>query len=231
MVTIDSTRAGLTSDDPRLERALFTLRESAGYLDLPVSTVHRWARPKDAAPLLTVLPGIRGGATIPFIGFAEAFVLGSLRKAGVPLQRIRPAVAKLQQEFGLEHALASERVYTDGAEVVFDYAERHQEAMLAVVRTGQRQFEVIIRGYLQRLTYGGDGWAAQLSLPAYRNAVVLVDPRQAFGQPLVVSGGARVEDLVDRFQAGDALGDIADDFGVPEGEVEDVIRVALRQVA
>jgi hypothetical protein len=32
----------------------------------------------------------------------------------------------------------------------------------------------------------------------------------------------------DRFQAGDGFAEIADDFGVPAEEVEDVIRVALR---
>jgi hypothetical protein len=106
------------------------------------------------------------------------------------MQRIRPAVAKLHEEIGLEHALASERVYTDGAEVIFDYAERSGDgAMLAVVRTGQRQFEQIIRGYLKRISYGGDGRAARLRLPAYTAAQVVVDARQAFGQPLVVHGG------------------------------------------
>jgi uncharacterized protein (DUF433 family) len=49
--------------------------------------------------------------------------------------------------------------------------------------------------------------------------------------PLVVHGGARVEDLVDRFVAGDTLADIAEDFGVPEPEVEDVVRVATRAAA
>jgi len=53
---------------------------------------------------------------------------------------------------------------------------------------------------------------------------VVVDPTVAFGLPLVVHGGARVEDLVDRFQAGDSGADIAADFSVPGGEVEDVIR-------
>lgn len=228
MATIDATASRLSTADPRVARPIFTLRESAAYLDLPRSTVHRWARPKDAPPLLTVLPGTGRGARVPFVGFAEAFVLGSLRRAGVPLQRIRPAVARLHEEFGLEHAMASQRVYTDGAEVIFDYAERNEEAMLAVVRTGQRQFAEIVRGYLKRVTYGGDGWAARLTLPAYDSAEVIVDPEQAFGQPLVVHGGARVEDLVDRFQAGDGLGEIAEDFGVPPAEVEDVIRVALR---
>jgi uncharacterized protein (DUF433 family) len=116
--------------------------------------------------------------------------------------------------------------------VIFDYAKHAGDrALLTVVRTGQQHFEEVMRGYLKRITYGDDGWAQQLRLPAYVTAEVLVDPRQAFGQPLVVHGGARVEDVVDRFQAGDGFADIAEDFGVPAAEVEDVIRVALRLAA
>lgn len=220
----------LPSGDPRLSRPLFTLRESAAYLGVPVSTLHLWAR--GGEPLVTVFPRAGRTATVPFVGFAEGFVLSALRKAGVPMQRIRPAVAKLSHEFGLDHALASRRVYTDGAEVIFDYAKHAGDRqLLTVVRTGQQHFEEVIRGYLKPITYGDDGWAEQLRLPAYTTAEVLVDPRQAFGQPLVVHGGARVEDLVDRFQAGDGLAEIAADFGVPEPELEDVIRVALRVAA
>ncbi|HEX8156651.1 MAG TPA: DUF433 domain-containing protein [Solirubrobacteraceae bacterium] len=222
----------LGRDDPRLSVPLFTLRESATYLHTPVSTLHAWAHPKDAAPLVTMFPRAGRRATVPFVGFAEAYVLGALRGAGVPMQRIRPAVAKLSAEIGLEHALASQRVYTDGAELIFDYATQSEdEALLTVVRTGQQHFAQIIRDYLKRITYGDDGWAERLRLPAYTKAEVSVDPRQAFGQPIVVHGGARVEDLVDRFQAGDGFTEIANDFGVPAEEVEDVIRVALRLAA
>ncbi len=222
----------LGRDDPRLSVPIFTLRESAAYLYTPVSTLHAWAHPKDGGPLVTVLPRAGRRATVPFVGFAEAFVLGALRKAGLPMQRVRPAVAKLSAEIGLDHALASQRVYTDGAELIFDYAAQSEdEALLTVVRTGQQHFEAIIRSYLKRITYGADGWASRLQLPAYAHAQVTVDPRQAFGQPLVVHGGARVEDLVDRFQAGDGFAEIAGDFGVPAEEVEDVIRVALRLAA
>ncbi len=223
----------LGRDDPRVSVPLFTLRESAAYLQTPVSTLHAWAHPKDGDPLVTVFPRAGRAATVPFVGFAEAFVLGALRKAGVPMQRIRPAVAKLNAEIGLEHALASQRVYTDGAELIFDYAAAHSddEALLTVVRTGQQHFAQIIREYLRPITYGDDGWAERLRLPAYARAEVTVDPRQAFGQPLIVHGGARVEDLVDRFQAGDGFAEIAGDFGVPAEEVEDVIRVALRLTA
>ena len=181
---------------------------------------------------MTVFPRAGRSAPVPFLGFAEAFVLSALRSAGVPMQRIRPAVAKLSAEIGLEHALVSKGVYTDGAELIFDYPKSSDdEALLTVVRTGQQHFAQIIRNYLKPISYGDDGWAQRIHLPAYRSADVLVDPSQAFGQPLVVHGGARVEDLVDRFQAGDRFADIANDFGVPAVEVEDVIRVALRLAA
>jgi uncharacterized protein (DUF433 family) len=221
--------------DLRVARAVFTLREAATYLGLPNSTLHSWVRPGGAAkPIITCFPAHGREATVPFIGFAEAYVLSAFRRAGVPMQRIRPAVEVLSSGIGVEHALASKRLYTDGAEVLYDYAaSEHDEELrgLTVIRTGQRQFAEIVRAYLKRITYGEDGWASRVRLPAYRHADVVVDPRRAFGMPLVVHGGARVEDLVDRFVAGDTLADIAEDFGVPEPEVEDVVRVATRAAA
>ena len=202
---------------------------------MPKSTIHEWARPGDRAhPLITAFPRRGRQATVPFIGFAEAYVLSAFRRAGVPMQRIRPAVDALAKTIGIEHALASRQLYTDGAEVLYDYAADRGEAdllELVVVRTGQHQFSEVVRDYLRRVTYGGDGWASKVRLPSYDRAEVIVDPRIAFGLPLVVHGGARVEDLVDRFVAGDSVADIADDFGVPAQEVEDVIRVATRAAA
>ncbi len=236
--TIEKTTKGsqtISSEDPRIARAIFTLRETAGYLGIPKSTVQWWARPPGRKePLITCFPRRGREATVPFIGFAEAFVLSAFRRAGVPLQRIRPAVEVLSSEIGIDHALASKQLYTDGAEVLYDYAVNRPEGDLwdlVVVRTQQRQFSDLVSGYLERIHYGSDGWAESVELPTYRWAGVIVDPLVAFGLPLVAHGGARVEDLVDRFQAGDSVAELAGDFGVPEPEVEDVIRVATQTAA
>ncbi|MGH2944725.1 MAG: DUF433 domain-containing protein [Solirubrobacteraceae bacterium] len=229
------TEQHLAPDDPRVARPIFTLREAAGYLGVPTSTIHQWARPPAGrSPLITVFPRHGHDATVPFLGFAEAYVLSAFRKARVPLQRIRPAVDVLSREIGIDHALASRRLYTDGAEVLFDYAsERSDDELLELVapRTGQYQFTELVRDYLQRITYGDDGWASHLQLPIYQRAAVVVDPDVAFGLPILTNGGARVEDLVDRFLAGDTISDIAADFAVPVDQVEDVIRVATRSAA
>ena len=148
-------RGAIRTEDTRLSHAIFTLREAAGYLDVPKSTIHAWARPAEGRPLITVFPRHGSQATIPFIVFAEAYVLAAFRRARVPLQRIRPAIDALSRNFGLEHALASKRLYTDGAEVLYDYASEQDEddlLELVVVRTGQRQFSELVRDYLQRIT-------------------------------------------------------------------------------
>ena len=160
-------------------------------------------------------------------------MLSALRRARVPLQRIRPAIDRLEAEIGLEHVLASRRLYTDGVEVLYDYTvgDNGGQPDLVVVRTQQKQFSKLVKDYLKRITYAGDGWASAITLPVYQRTEVFVDPAIGFGQPLVRHGGARVEDLIDRFQAGDTVLELAEDFGVPPEEVEDVIRVATRVAA
>lgn len=98
-----------------------------------------------------------------------------------------------------------------------------------MVHAGLPRFRDVLHGQLFGISYGPDGRAQRLRLPAYETAEVIVDPRQAFGQPFLAHGGARVEDLLDRFGAGDSCAAIAEDFDVPLIQVEDVIRVALHR--
>lgn len=60
----------------------------------------------------------RYGKTIPFIGLVEASVLATVRATGIPVRRIRPAIEELQRRTGLVAALMSERLKTDGIELL-----------------------------------------------------------------------------------------------------------------
>jgi hypothetical protein len=116
----------------RFEEPLYAVGESARYLDVPERTFRNWAhgyhyrregRRLSGLPALTTIP--RSGwrrPVVPFIGLVEGYVLSAIRRSGVPMQRIRPAIERLDAELGLAHALASRRLYTDGAEVLDDYA-------------------------------------------------------------------------------------------------------------
>jgi uncharacterized protein (DUF433 family) len=154
------------------------------------------------------------------------------------MQRIRPAIDVLSQELGLEHALASRRLYTDGAEVLFDYAthagdtpEGESARELVVVRNNQRVFSEIVQAYLQRIDFAADGYAQLIHLPQYRIANITIDPDHSFGRPRFSRGGASVEDVIDLFRSGEPVDSVADEFGLSRDEVEDAIRVATRAVA
>jgi uncharacterized protein (DUF433 family) len=233
----------------RFSTALYTVSEAARYLDVPASTLATWLHGYHrlspsrlevvGAPILTALPRLKQrSAVIPFIGLAEGVVLSAMRRSGVSLQRIRPALEQLDAQFGLAHALASRRLYTDGAEVLYDYAEDIDDPdlvdaarELVVVRNGQRVFNEIVAAYLQRLTFDDDGYVRLIRLPAYEIAELVVDPARGFGQPIFARGGARLEDALGLFRAGESLDVVADEFGMPREQLEDAVRIATRRAA
>jgi uncharacterized protein (DUF433 family) len=191
------------------------------------------------APIISYLPSRQAKEpTIPFVGLAEAMVLAAVRRSGVPMQRIRPALDEMQASIGLDHALASRRLYTDGAELMFDYAESRPDSderrllrELVVVRSGQRVFAETVDAYLRRIEYGPDGYASLIHVPAYEHAQVVADPTRSFGVPIFERGGARIDDVLQRFWTGESLEELSAEFGVPVDQLEDVVRVASRQAA
>ncbi|MEQ0585273.1 DUF433 domain-containing protein, partial [Mycobacterium tuberculosis] len=87
----------------RFDVPLYTLAEASRYLVVPRATLATWAdgyerRPANAPavqgqPIITALPHPTGShARLPFVGIAEAYVLNAFRRAGVPMQRIRPSL-------------------------------------------------------------------------------------------------------------------------------------------
>jgi hypothetical protein len=209
----------LSKDDPRVAVPLYTLSEASRYLGVPRSTLHGWARPRDGEPLVTSYRTAGYEPSIPFVGFAEAFVIKVAERAGVPRRLIRPGVEAIRRGAGgVEHALASRIVYTDGAEILL--GELGQDMWVA--RTNQQQFTETVRDQLRLITYAGDGFAVRLRLPTYQSEVT-VDPRVASGSPLLESGGARLEDLIDRSIGGDSAESIARDFDAPLNEVKEIL--------
>ncbi len=113
--------------DLRFDIPLYTVTDASKYLVVKRSTLETWAdgyerrvegRPVvKAPPIITAFDATeRGKARLPFVGVAEAYVLNAFRRAGVPMQRIRPSIDWLLDNVG-PHALASRQLYTDGAEV------------------------------------------------------------------------------------------------------------------
>jgi uncharacterized protein (DUF433 family) len=230
-MAMSETIASLPPDDPRVARGLFTVAGAAGWLGVPRSTLHGWVHGYER-PIVLCLPGRgRGEAAIPLLGLAEGLVLSAFRRTGVPLQRIRPALERLDREIGLRHALASDRLTTDGIEVLYEFAARDGIGELVTVRSGQCVFAPIVQEHLRRIRYGPDHWAEQVELPGYAVARVVVNVELARGRPVLERSCLPVEEVVGRWVAGDSLMEVADRFGIPGPELEDLLRAATRRAA
>ena len=235
--------ATLTVDD-RFTVPLYTLSEASTYLRVPRATLTTWAdgyeqhrrdravaRTVKGAPIITAIDAAqRGYACLPFIGIAEAYVLNAFRQAGVPMQRIRPSLDWLVKHVG-PHALASKNLYTDGAEVLWEFAQQSGEddpdgavaRGLIVPRSGQYVFKEIVEHYLRQISFGNGKYADLIRLPQYQHANVVLDPKRGYGQPVFGNSGIRVADALGPLRAGESFDAVAEDYGVPASELRDAL--------
>jgi uncharacterized protein (DUF433 family) len=230
--------ATVAKSDVRFSVALYTQSEAARYLDMPATTFRTWTQGYErrarqravvkADPLITyLLPRRLTDPSVPFVGLAEGMFLSALRRAGVPLQQIRPALSLVRDRLGVAHALASRRLYAVGAQLLWEVSEegeldRDSRRALIVLKNGQYVFREVVERYLKRIEYAEDGYAARVALPGYEVARVVADPKINFGLPFFVSTGAPVSAVLSRLRAGEPLPEVADDFGLPNDEVAEV---------
>ena len=159
--------------------------------------------------------------TIPFIGLVEAAVVQAFRQTGLPLQRIRRALEVLVAQGELEHALASKKLFSDGANVLYDYAASENDLqlrLLTVVSSGQRIFHEVIQQYLTRITFG-DTWATELILPVTERPLLRVVPEVAGGDPVFMTGGAPLSAVLSRIAGGESMESVAADYDVPIDDI------------
>lgn len=128
--------------------------------------------------------------------------------------------------------------YTDGADVLYDYAisskdEGTAEAAreLVVVRNDQHVFNEVVSSYLTRLEFAPDDYASLIRLPAYEVAELIVEPSRGLGQPIFARGGARLDDALALFRAGEPLEVVAEEYGILRDQLEDAVRVATQVAA
>lgn len=217
--------------DLRIDVPLFLIDEAAHHLGLPASTLRSWTRRQAGpAPLVHRLqPETLRSASLPFVGLVEAHMLRGFRELGLSAQGLRVSVTRLRERFKDEYALATRRVATDGLDLLADMSESpDDEPLWTKVVDGQATITAVIGRYLKFVIWDKERYPARLRLKTYQGADVIVDPRFAFGQPVLEQQKVRVQDILDAFWAGESYGTVAREFGVKTDEVEAVIRSATR---
>ncbi|WP_213454137.1 DUF433 domain-containing protein [Rhizomonospora bruguierae] len=219
-------------DDARFTEGLLNLAEAGRYLHVPRQTFHRWARGyRRGEPLLHVIGKGETSLPVTFIALAEAHVLDALRDAGVRPQRIRPALQRLQEEFGRKYVLVAPELATDGIDVLWDFARSEAGHGLIAGDTGQHVIREIVADHLEYIAWDERGVPKQLELRHWQPSKVVVDVRRAFGQPYFAGTGTRVADVAGLVKAGERAEAVAEEFGLSIGDVRTAARILLGRAA
>lgn len=227
--------------DPR-EVAAYRVSDAALYLRVPENTIRAWAfgrsRPHAAAsrrakPVIAAADPKQH--LLSFVNVVEIHVLDAFRRLHrVDMRRIRDAIDYLGVQFGSRHPLAEHTVETDGVDVFV----RECGDLINASRFGQLGMRSLLDSYLRRIEWDQRGMAIRL-FPFARKRfpeslheddlanhprVVVMDPRVAFGRPVIAGTAIPTAEIAERFNAGESIGDLSRDYERQPAEIEEAIR-------
>jgi uncharacterized protein (DUF433 family) len=153
-------------------------------------------------------------------------VLTSLRRRDVPLGDVRRLVARFEREFGSRHPLAEAQLGDDGGgRLIVDIAGQ----VFNVGDDWQQEMQPIVESFLRRIKRDALGVPIRLFPFTTTNrdderTPVVIDPRIQFGRPCLTGTGIPVDVVLERFEAGDSIDELAADYDRPAREIEEAIR-------
>jgi uncharacterized protein (DUF433 family) len=225
--------------DPR-EIPAYSVAEAAHYLSIPENTVRSWVSGRSFPSKVgtrrssaIVSPADSRTHGLSFVNLLELHVLAAIRRQhGVDMARIRRALRHIEREFDSAHPLVDQEMLTDGTDL---FAERIG-ALVNLSHEGQLAMRETLAAHLQRIDRDPNGLAIRL-YPFTRSAgtdsprLVVIDPRMAFGRPVIAGSRIPTIDVFERFKAGDSFEMLVAEYGRPTEEIQEAIRYEAERAA
>jgi len=201
----------------RLYLPFYKIGEAARYAHISSQTVGRWHNSSGA------LSQREDRSELSYLQLIEVAVVAAFRKEGVPLKRVQEAREYFGKLLESEYPFAEYRFMTDGKELWVGYeqiaGDQHSDKLLNANRKGQLGWKAII-GRLKEFEYEDQGVAIRWHV-AGDDSEIVIDPRVSFGAPTV--NGTPTWVIKGRWDAGESVGDIAEDFGITDPLVKEAL--------
>jgi len=204
----------------RLGIPAYRVGEAARYARTSAQTVSNWQKVRgDQA---AVIAARERRAALSYLQLIEIGVVAAMRRAGVKLNTIRDARAYLVSEIKSEFPFAQYRFKTDGTSLFMGYEQIVGKSgigkLIVPNKHGQLAWNHILRKRLREFEYDKKRGTVSRWKVGGATSPVEIDPRIAFGAPHV--GGIATWVLRERWNSGESLEDIAEDFDLSVSLVE-----------
>lgn len=196
----------------KLGTGIYTPADAAMLLHESPSTVRRWAfgytrnRGGEAVshpPLLlkTELPELEGQLAVTFVELVELLYIRAFERAGVGWKAIKEAAAVAAKMYCSDHPFALRQLYVDPRSVYGGVMERDgTESLIQLIGHGQHAIPQLVKPYLDQLDFDVNDVAVRW-WPMGRLGGVVIDPKYAFGAPIIDEVGIRTRTLSDAVAA------------------------------
>lgn len=221
-----------------LDAPVMTSREAARQLNLSPTTLANWLegnhnRGRSYDPILR--PERLGHLNMTWGEVVEAGFLRVYRNH-VSLQRLRPFVALLRQEFHVPYPLAHFKPFVDGKRgflLELQQAADLPDDLWLVTKGPHGQFVLnpaVEREYLDTLDFAREGLQeAERIRPLGEGTDVVIDPLRSSGAASI--RGVRCEVLAERVNVGEHIDDVAEEFNLTPALVRQALSFMWRTAA
>ena len=166
---------------------------------------------------------------LSFTNLVEVHVLRAIRQHhNIQLNKVREALDIINREFPVPHPLAKEDFRTNGIDL---FIERYGE-LINASSGGKKELRVALEAHLERIEPDDSGLAIKLypftrSQEAENPRLIVIDPRIAFGRLVIAETGIPTDILKERYQAGESMEELAEDYDCDRLAIEEAIRCEL----
>lgn len=201
--------------DPR-ELPAYGVADAARFIDVPPATLRSWVV---GAPEPLIAAADADARRLSFHNLVEAHVLRALRtRHAVQMKHVRAALAYAERELGIQRLLLSKEMQTAGGDIFLE----HFGQLVNLSKSGQLAVRELLAAHLERVERDGSAIPIRLYplVPGEKDdRAVVIDPGVSFGRPTVAGSGIQTAVLVQRIDAGEAVADLARDYGLTEAQI------------
>lgn len=203
-------------------RPIYTIGEAARYLGIPVSTLRFWFGGNQYYEPVIDRPD-PSDPRISFTNLVEAHILAALRsKHEVNVPAVRRATEFAREEFNIDHILIHPEIQHAAGSL---FIERYGE-LINLSRSGQLAMKKILEKVLKRIEYDDKGPIRVFPIVSENidgPRIIAIDPRFAFGRPMIVDRGISTTSIAQRFNTGESIRELAEDYDLEDTEVEEAL--------
>lgn len=218
---------------------IYTVPEASRLTGIPASKIRRWlagyryragGAEHASAPLWTPeVPQLGSTIELGFRDLMELRFVDLFLEQGLSLQAIRRAIEKAVDLFGIERPLSTQRFRTDGRTIFLEIAEETEEEVLFDLKRDQFAFHRMVAPSFKDIELE-KGLPVRWWPDTEARGIVL-DPRRAFGKPIVARYGVPTAALADAYEVRRSFKLVGIDYDVPEKAVRNAVAFEKRLAA